>query len=263
MKNNLENVVVLGSGWLGSELSNNLQHIGIITQETCRSKSLAKEKNIHYFNVNNTNDLQHNITLENAYWVSCITPRDNYIESLESAIELAKKLKMKGFLLCSSTGIYPNKSGEYNELSQLPLATERQKLLNQAEQTILQLADLGKVVRLAGLIGPKRHPGNFVSGKHLKSSSLASVNMVHQKDVINGIICLLKQWQTPKQLFNLSSPDHPTKQEFYQQACSELKVKVPTFVYNHRETRVIDGSEINQLEFEYQYQSLFKALADC
>jgi len=263
MKNKLENVVILGSGWLGSKLSANLQQIGVFTQETCRSKELAQEKSIHYFNVNNQSDLAHNISLENAYWVCCITPKDNYIESLKQAIELAIKLKMKGFLLCSSTGIYPSIPGEYNELSELSLVTERQKLLNQAEQTILKLAEFGKVVRLAGLIGPKRHPGKFVSGKHLKSSGLAKVNMVHQKDVINGIICLLKQWQTPEKMFNLVTPDNPTKQDFYQLACSQLKVKTPSFELNERETRVVDGSKITQLGFEYQYQSLFKAIIDC
>ena len=263
MENKPVNVVILGSGWLGSKLSTNLQQIGVITQETCRSKKLANEKQIHYFNVNNQNDLEHNISLEGAYWVCCITPRDNYIESLNQAIDLAIKLKMKGFLLCSSTGIYPNAPVEYNELSTLTLVTERQKLLNQAEQKVLQLADLGKVVRLAGLIGPKRHPGKFVSGKHLKSSALAAVNMVHQTDVMAGIICLLKQWQTPKQLFNLVSPDHPTKQEFYQKACLQLEVKAPTYSLNTVENRIIDGSKITQLEFEYQYTCLFKAMENC
>jgi len=263
MKNKLGNVVVLGSGWLGSKLSANLQQIGVVTQDTCRSKKLAQENSIHYFNVNNKSDLEHNISLESAYWVACITPKDNYIETLEHAIKLATKLKMKGFLLCSSTGIYPSVSGEYNELSELVLVTQRQKLLNHAEQTVLKLAEYGKVVRLAGLIGPKRHPGKFVSGKHLKSSGSATVNMVHQTDVITGIICLLKQWQTPQQLFNLASPDHPTKQAFYQLACSQLEVQPPSFELNENETRIIDGSKITQLGFEYQYQSLFKAIIDC
>ncbi|PAJ72313.1 hypothetical protein CJF42_21870 [Pseudoalteromonas sp. NBT06-2] len=263
MKNNLEKVVILGSGWLGRELSTNLQKIGVITQETCRSNKLADEKIIHYFNVNNKCELEHNVNLEGAYWVSCITPKDNYIESLQQAIYLAKKLKMKGFLLCSSTGIYPSECGQYNELSELTLATERQKLLSRAEQTIMQLLDLGKVVRLAGLIGPKRHPGRFLSGKNLKMSSLATVNMVHQKDVVNGIISLLQQWKTPEQIFNLVSPDHPTKADFYQQACLMLEEITPSFESNEDETRIIDGSKITQLRFEYQYYSLFQALADC
>jgi len=263
MKNNLGNVVVLGSGWLGNELSANLQQIGVVTQETCRSSKLAHEKSIHYFNVNNKSDLEHNISLENAYWISCITPKDNYIETLEHAVKLATKLKMKGFLLCSSTGIYPSIPGEYNELSELTLVTGRQKLLNEAEQAVLKLAEFGKVVRLAGLMGAKRHPGRFVSGKHLKSSGMATVNMVHQKDVINGILCLLKQWSSPEQVFNLVTPDSPTKQEFYQQACSQLEVQPPSFELNKSETRIIDGRKITQLGFEYQYQSLFKAIIDC
>jgi len=263
MKNKLGNVVVLGSGWLGSKLSANLQQIGVVTQETCRSKKLAQENSIHYFNVNNKSDLAHNISLESAYWVACITPKDNYIETLEHAIKLATKLKMKGFLLCSSTGIYPSEAGEYNELSDLSLVTERQKLLNQAEQTILKLAEFGKVVRLAGLIGPKRHPGKFVSGKHLKSSRLATVNMVHQTDVINGIICLLQQWPSSEPIYNLVTPDNPTKQDFYQQACSQLEEQPPSFESNENEVRIINGSKIAQLGFDYQYHSLFKAIVDC
>jgi len=263
MENKLENVVILGSGWLGSKLSSNLQQIGINTQETCRSNKLADENSIYYFNVNNQTELKHNINLENAYWVSCITPRENYIDSLQQAITLATKLKMRGFLLCSSTGIYPNGCGRYNELSELTLTTERQRLLYQAEQTVLELSDIGKVVRLSGLMGPKRHPGKFVTGKNLKSSGLATVNMVHQKDVVNGIICLLQQWQTPEQVFNLVTPDHPTKIDFYQQASSQLEVQAPTFESNEVETRIIDGNKITQLGFEYQYQSLYKAMADC
>jgi len=263
MRNKLSDVVILGSGWLGSKLSSNLQQIGVNTQETCRSRTLANEKSIHYFNVNNANELNHNINLENAYWVICITPRDNYIETLTHAIKLAKNLNMKGFLLCSSTGIYPSEPGEYNESSALKLETTRQKLLNQAEQSVLNLQTLGKVVRLAGLIGPNRHPGNFVSGKHLKSSGLATVNMVHQKDVINGIICLLDQWQLSEQVYNLISPEHPTKQDFYHNACSTLKEIPPTFERNDVENRIIDGSKITRLGFEYDFKSLSDAILDC
>ncbi|SFD08533.1 hypothetical protein [Pseudoalteromonas denitrificans] len=263
MKNTFKKVVILGAGWLGKELMSILHENGVFTQATIRSEQEAQKQKLQFYYVNENLELKHNIDLQDAYWVSCITPKSNYVASLEHALKLANKLKMKGFLLCSSTGIYPSEMKVFDEKSIISHVTNKQKLLEQAEQLVLRLGDKGKVVRLAGLMGRNRHPGQFVAGKRLNASALASVNMLHQKDAIYGIIYLLNHWQHADNIYNLTAPDHPSKQKFYSQACQLLNNMEPSFSHYEVENRIIDGNKITQLGYRYYYPSLATALLNC
>ncbi|CAM4088899.1 NADP-binding protein [Pseudoalteromonas byunsanensis] len=251
----MNKLVVLGAGWLGKPLC--LQAIARGWQvEGTRTQPVQEsgfERKLHL----NAGVIQHSITLRDAWWVCAIPPRarseeSTYLETLEKSLLLSKQLDCKGFLLCSSTGVYSDDSGCYSEQNETSIASSRQRILVNAEQQVLNQS--GKVLRLAGLVGEGREPGRFVSGKQLRSSSQGSVNMVHQQDVINAIFTVLNSWSEAKNIYNICHPSHPSRQAYYQQKCHQLGTATPTFASDEKVERVINGAAICQLGFHYQHE---------
>lgn len=266
IKKNEKKCVILGHGWLGQDLKQQLLIKEYEVSATVRDPVQAVAKGVKHFALSGEG-LNHNVNCSDAYWVCCIPPgfrreESNYLAVLAEALKLAQSQSMKGFLLCSSTGIYPNEAGYFTEQSHLPDLTLKQQRLLEAEQVVLS-SGCGKVVRLAGLMGPKRHPGQFVSGKRLSSSAKECVNMVHQYDASNAIVHILDSWAVADVIYNVVMPDHSDKADFYQQACQQLGTLAPTFDTDQKVKRIIDGSAIEQLGFVYRFRYLADALKQC
>lgn len=65
------------------------------------------------------------------------------------------------------------------------------------------------ILRLAGLVGHRRHPGRFFAGKTAPDGQ-HGVNLVHLEDVVGAITLLL---QAPKggHIYNICAPAHPAR----------------------------------------------------
>jgi len=246
-------MVVLGAGWLGQALCIKAIELAWQVQGTHRSR-----EHEHHFQCQFAfagDELVHDVSLEEAWWVCAIPPRSrssesNYLATLQAGLELAKQLNCKGFILCSSTGVYPADNGHYDESTIINCQSARQQQLFDAEQLVLSAG--GKVLRLAGLVGPGRDPGKFVAGKELSSSSQQVVNMVQQQDVIAAIFSVLENWSSASSIYNVVNPAHPIKADYYQQKCTEQGNQPPTFTNHDKGERIIDGSAIESLSFRYQ-----------
>ena len=246
-------LVVLGAGWLGSALCVEAKKLAWQVQGTHRSSEHEHDFQ-RQFALEGT-VLKHDVSLEDAWWVCAIPPRSrssesNYLATLQAGLELAKQLNCKGFILCSSTGVYPTDNGHYDESTTINCQSARQQLLFDAEQLVLNAG--GKVLRLAGLVGPGRDPGKFVAGKELSSSSQQVVNMVQQQDVIAAIFSVIGNWSSASSIYNVVNPAHPAKADYYQQKCAEQGNQPPTFTSHDKGERLIDGSAIESLNFRYQ-----------
>ncbi|MCF6435472.1 NADP-binding protein [Pseudoalteromonas sp. MMG022] len=250
----MNKLVVLGAGWLGRPLCVQAMAKGWQVEGT-RTQPRQEDEFERILHLDGAL-LQHNVTLRDAWWVCAIPPRarsekSNYLATLEQSLLLSKKLDCQGFLLCSSTGVYSNDSGCYSEQSETSLASSRQHVLVSAEQQVLSYG--GKVLRLAGLVGQGREPGRFVSAKQLRSSSQGSVNMVQQQDVLNAVFTVLNNWHEAKDIYNVCYPSHPSREAYYQQKCEQLGTPAPTFASDEKVERIIDGTAICQLGFNYQH----------
>ena len=247
-------LVVLGAGWLGSALIEKAKQANWQVQGTSRSKG-SRDGTMRYFELDKKGELKHSVDLEDAYWVCAIPPRarhndSNYLETLSAALKLSDSLACEGFLLCSSTGVYAETDGVYCENGTLDNKTARKKILIEAENKVL--AARGKVLRLAGLVGPGREPGQFVAGKALKSSSQAAVNMVHQSDVVVAINKVIQHWFDSSPVYNVCYPKHPTRENYYEEKCALLGTEPPSFANDNVHKRLIDGSAIQALGFDYK-----------
>lgn len=254
MKIEANKLVVLGAGWLGHALCVNAQELGWVVQGTHRT-------DVHQFDFERQfllkgDTLKHQVDLKNAYWVCAIPPRSrkdesSYSQTLSAGLQLSEQLQAKGFLLCSSTGVYDQEPGIYSESSEISCTNERQTKLYEAEEQVLE--HNGKVIRLGGLLGPGREPGKFVAGKELSTSSQQVVNMVHQQDVINAIFAVITHWDTGQNIYNVVNPAHPCKADYYALKCKQHGTKMPNFKSDEKAERKVLGSAIEALGFTYQY----------
>lgn len=261
-----QKAVIIGAGWLGGALANHLNGEGWQVNASSRENNSVSQFPNVIFNCEDAS-LTHSIRLEDAYWFFCIPAgrteqaQHSYFQYLEQALLLAKKLNCKGFLLASSTAAYPTAEGEYDEASDFELTSSRQARMHRAEQLVL--SHQGKVLRLAGLFGPKRAPGRFLAGKELPSNGGDVVNMVHQQDCINAVTTLFLKWSQANAIYNCVSPDHPTKQDFYGHATRLLKLQPPHFSGDKSCLRKINGDKLTELDFCYQHHNLIDAITHC
>ncbi len=247
-------MVIIGAGWLGDALAQQAIQEGWEVQATHRHHIQQDYDRI--FNLNEVGELTHTVSLTGAYWVCAMSPGErkgpsNYKQSLKQALTLAKQMEARGFVLCSSTGVYDNDSGRYDEHSTLSLSSARQQRLYQAE--LLALEAGAKVIRLGGLVGPNREPGRFVSGKELSSHAEDTVNMVHRGDVINALLVIFECFGSSDNIYNLVHPSHPNKGAYYRTHCQKLGTIAPTYSATKSTQRYIDGSNIEALGFTYQH----------
>ncbi|MDU5804454.1 MAG: hypothetical protein E6Z62_00665 [Haemophilus parainfluenzae] len=137
-------------------------------------------------------------------------------------------------IFTSSTSVFSNISGQFDEGAQLSAETEIGKTLIQAEQCLFQSEiSYCDVLRLAGLIGKQRHPVKFLAGKCNLKQGNSPVNLVHLEDCIQAITALL---MNPAVFYDLSIP---------QFECSDSDPK-----------RIIMADKIcRDLGFTYRYPS--------
>lgn len=183
-----------------------------------------------------------------------------YLNQLQTLIEQIDFSSFKRIIFISSTAVYAD-AGRMTEQDAVNDSPKQQALL-QAEQLFLAYPQT-VVLRFAGLIGPKRHPGRFFAGKQNISGANAVVNLVHQADCIGAVKLLLTQPMV-SQVYNLVAAQHPTKETFYRAACLHMGQVVPQFNEIQIADKQVDGSLITkELGFVYQFDDPLTMLDAC
>lgn len=181
---------------------------------------------------------------------------DYYRQAVQEIVDSALAHQIPRIIFTSSTSVYGDEEGTVKESSPLNPVTASGRVLKELEQWLHDLPGTSvDILRLAGLVGPERHPGRFLAGKADVANGGHGVNLVHLEDVISAITLLL---QAPKggHIYNLCAPGHPSREEFYSQMARQLGLAVPGFRPQQASGRgkLVDGSRIcNELGFEYQY----------
>lgn len=158
-------------------------------------------------------------------------------------------------IFTSSTSVFPDISGQFDESSQLSAEAEIGKTLIQAEQCLFR-SEISHcdILRLAGLIGQQRHPVKFLAGKRNLKQGNSPVNLVHLEDCIQAITALL---MNPNGLrtYHLCAPIHPTRAEYYTKAAVFYDLSIPQFECSDSDPkRIIMADKIcRDLGFTYRY----------
>ncbi len=171
----------------------------------------------------------------------------------KSILEHVKKAGIKHVIFVSSTSVYPDKAQIMTEEDAGPASSLSGEALLEAESLLLSQKEFNTIIlRLGGLFGAGRHPAYYLSGRKNVSKPEAPVNMVHLDDVIAACEKVLEALPE-HQVYNIVSDNHPTRREFYTEACKELNLEAPEFDNSKETGKKISNEKIKkELFFRFQ-----------
>jgi nucleoside-diphosphate-sugar epimerase len=220
-----QTIAIFGCGWLGLPLGAKLVASGYtVVGTTTRAErlSILQQHGIEpcVFKLGDT-ELDSRLC-ETDIVIVCIPSKD--IDGFEILAKEFLQSNIKKVLFVSSTSVYPSTDGvvqEDNVISDNALIEiENVFKRSKTNRTI--------IVRFSGLMGPKRHPGNFFANKSIPKPN-GVVNFIHQDDCI-GIIRAIVTQAIWGETFHAAADTHPSRREFYSSAKSLLNLPHPTFL---------------------------------
>ncbi len=115
------------------------------------------------------------------------------------------------------------------------------------------------VLRFGGLFGPNRKPGGFLLGRGVLKDSNHLVNATHLDDGVNSILTLLAKGATGS-VYNVVSPNHPTRLAFYQAALGEGINQLEISESDGYGRKVNSEAIQNELGYTFAYPNPLNAL---
>jgi nucleoside-diphosphate-sugar epimerase len=287
---NISSVGIIGCGWLGHALAHQLQGKGVKVVATRSNTDNVEQLRSQGIDAsvlllpNEQSHLNAHPIFNSQCIVIAITPqfkqgRADYGDKVEQLVIAAKaSQRVEQVILLSSTAVYSGLVGDILETASLDFTADKVEVLSQAEQAVLSFSDTAVdklesavserasfVLRLAGLVGPNRHPGKFLLHGRMLKSPEAKVNLIHQQDVI-GLICSLLNERVDSGIFNGVSRTHVSKREYYQTAASALNIAPPTFELEAdnpiQAMRIVSGDKASEvLDYQFVYPDLLAWLS--
>lgn len=186
-----------------------------------------------------------------------------YKEQISSIIDCVKSSSVDWIIFASSTSVYPPLSGIVDESRCLSFADDRAGVLLDIEQMIMNIPGKdANILRFAGLIGPGRNPGRFLSGKEKVSGASSPVNLVHLDDCV-AIIMRLLDVDCRNEIFNVCADKHPAREAFYAHASALSGLPPPKFAPDNGPPpdKIIDNSKVKKyLKYNFKYPNPSEAV---
>ncbi|HKM98601.1 MAG TPA: SDR family oxidoreductase [Buttiauxella sp.] len=266
----MKKVAIVGLGWLGMPLAMSLSARGwqvTGSKTTLDGVEAARMSGIDSYQLQLTPELicdsdDLDALLDVDALVMTLPARrtgegdDFYLQAVQEIVDSALAHNIPRVIFTSSTSVYGEREGTVKETTPLEPVTASGRVLKELETWLHDLPGTSvDILRLAGLVGPERHPGRFLAGKTDVANGSHGVNLVHLEDVISAITLLL---QAPKggHIYNLCAPGHPSRSEFYSLMARQMNLEAPNFRAEAQKGhgKLVDGNRIcNELGFEYQY----------
>jgi nucleoside-diphosphate-sugar epimerase len=164
-------------------------------------------------------------------------------------------------IFVSTTSVYPDTivdaSEEYRWI-------EEDLLKETVQAEVLLTAFLKErltVLRLAGLIGPNRHPVNSLTSKTNIPNGNSPVNLIHLEDVI-GLIKQIISCEFWGEVVNGCYPIDVSRQEYYQKSAAHFNLQQPEFLSSSLQTkRVSSKKSIDLLNYTYKHSIISYSLS--
>tara|TARA_R110002072_G_scaffold149250_4_gene297059 strand:- start:880 stop:1641 length:762 start_codon:yes stop_codon:yes gene_type:complete len=245
----MNNISILGCGWLGKPLAVSLLEEGFSVKGSTTSEIKIQELEaleIETYLVDITEFEEFDSFLQSDILIIAITSKD--IDAFERLIEQIQTSTIQKVIFISSTSVYPVSNAivsEETETLKTPL-TEIENLFK--ENTFFETT----ILRFAGLFGAGRHPGSWFKNGRTIPQPNGFVNMIHQEDCIEIIHEIIDQncWNI---ILNACSNDHPTRSDFYINARKSLNFDAPIFEESTEIRYKIISSKKLQKVLGYQF----------
>ncbi|QJR81598.1 NAD(P)H-binding protein [Alteromonas pelagimontana] len=151
-----------------------------------------------------------------------------FISQMTKLIDKFVSSGAKHIIFISTTSVYGEDDGMFKEDTPVSPQTASAKAHVAIEQHLSSNSD-GRftILRLAGLVGPDRHPVHSLAGRLLEKGEKA-VNLVHVDDAVAAILALKKQGGRGQTL-HLCSNQHPKRGDYYSFCAHTKGLAVPQF----------------------------------
>ncbi len=263
---NRKQLSILGCGWLGFPLAQQLIREGYAVKGSVRKKQDAdklKQSNINPYILNVgsekiVGDLSGFLKDSETLIISIPpglrkNPEDSFVQKTKNLLPFIEQSRVKKVLFISSTSVYGNDETVVTEETVPKPETESGKQLVEVECLLKNNAHFKTtVLRFGGLIGSDRHPVNYLAGKKNLKDPEAPINLIHLEDCINIIRIILKKkcWDD---IFNGVAPNHPTREEYYTRVAKTVGLKPPQFQQDSSSTgKTVNSDKIeNVLKYRF------------
>ncbi|QSX35093.1 NAD(P)H-binding protein [Shewanella avicenniae] len=274
----MKRIAVVGCGWFGlplakSLLSSGLEVLGTKTTQAgvdALNQQGIKGERLCLGEAGTASSLQQLLVDVDALVVN-IPPglrrgETDYLDKLQALVQPIRESQVKLLVYVSSTGAYPDVEGQLTEQDRIDAAAgSSAAILQQAEILMQSLTTAERrvvTVRFGGLVGAGRNPGRFMAGRTGLANGSHLVNLVHLEDCIAAVTAILHS-KTKHHVYNIVSPAHPRKDQFYTEAAHSLGLPAPQFLPTAKgEGKVVLGNLIcEELDFDYRYRDAKSLLA--
>ena len=262
-----KNVAILGLGWLGESLGISLHKKGYSISGSTTSITDLKRLSKHPFFVSKLEISSKNILgdwttfiTEIDYLIVNIPPRriDDIEEVYPAQIQhiIDNTSPTVKVIFVSSTAVYGNNETPLTENDPvLPNKASGRALVEAESRMAVHFGKNLTILRLAGLIGPDRHPGKFLAGKRELKNPSVPVNLIHREDCI-GIIENIIEQDCFGETINGCSSKHPIRETYYKNAAKKLSLEEPNFDNSITASgfKIIDNTKSKELlNFKYKF----------
>lgn len=182
--------------------------------------------------------------------------RADYLERLAALQPWLNRANTPHVIYTSSTGVYGAATGTVDEAHITTPHTHSGIAVAAVEDWLRRQAAPLSILRLAGLLGPGRHPGNFFGGKDRPiPNGDAPVNLVFLEDVMAAFRIMIKQG-LPQGIFNVCAESHPAKGAYYVTASADLGLSIKEVIPGGKEGKSIDSTRLRALGWQPAYDDL-------
>jgi nucleoside-diphosphate-sugar epimerase len=252
-----KNCVIIGCGWLGQPLGNEIAKLGFTVYGGTRNAekiNVLSQQGINGFKIDfNEQEISLALSSEQIQDTSLLIfsiPPTGFSDYGKSLLEIARIFPEETHLIfTSSTRVYKEVTEFVNENS----ALNENHAVTQAE-ILLQnnFKERLTILRLAGLIGENRHPVKYFLNKKDIPNGLAPVNLIQLKDVIQAFLSAIQEKKV-NQIYNVCSPQHPSRMDYYGEIAIQKFGAQLSFLIEGN-VKIIDGSKIVK-ESGFQYNT--------
>ncbi len=237
----LDSISIIGLGWLGLPLAQELTRRGhpvkgSTTSADRQAQLVADGIDTYLLSLAPKPEGDLDALLNADILVVNVPPKagkfgeDFHPAQMQALAEAVQKSAVHWVIYVSSTSVYPELNRTMTEADVQTPDQSAAPALVRAEQTWLGLKTDGfrvTILRCGGLMGYERQAGKYVAGRTVDSGAVL-VNYIHRDDAVGLICAVIEKGLTG--VYNVVSPEHPSRAEVYRESCKKHGYELPIFV---------------------------------
>jgi nucleoside-diphosphate-sugar epimerase len=256
----MKHISILGSGWLGTPLAENLIDKGYYVKgstTTLAKMNILEEHKIKPYHINLYED---NIQFLDPFignaelLIITIPPIRNeptptYADNFKKLIPYLHKHNIKNVIMMSSVSVYAPQKEEITENNQLFSTEPTAVQIREAEDVLLNEASINTcILRLGGLFSEDRRPVDYIVRREILDNPELPINMIHLDDIITLSSAIIYKGFSGNHIYNIVSPKYTSRLDYYTQEAEKHKLTLPPLGDNNSDFyKKISGNKIAEV----------------